>query len=198
MKTKALLVVWAVVSVGLLADFVVHHFIKEVSAFYKQIEFIDCSGSKFAADDGDSLYCNGQYFRIMGLDAPETIHTDHGVLHNQKYGKEAREFALDIFRRAKKITVVHQIGQLDKYKRMLGHVLVDGHLFAPKMIRAGLAYEMIEYYGDQGFSEYAAEIMLAWSEVTKPLPFTGPHDFRQCEQKGNCTAAALADRILDM
>jgi len=163
--------------------------------FYKNIEFLDCSGVKFAPDDGDSLYCGGQYVRILGFDTPETIHVEHGIMHEQRYGRQAKDYVIDLLQKAKVITVVHQRGAIDKYQRLLGHVLIDGHLLAPMIIRAGLAYEAIDYYGDQGFSEYAAEIMVAWNDVAKPLPFVSPHEFRQCEQKGECTEAILLDRV---
>lgn len=196
MGKKIGLGIWAVATVALIIDCYIHHGVDDANAgmFYKQIEFIDCSGGKFMADDGDSLYCNGQYVRIAGIDTPETIHKEHGILHNQRYGVKARDYANGVLQNAKIITVVHQVGQVDKYERMLGHVLVDGHLFAPMIIRAGYAYEAIAFYGDQGFSDYAAEIWQAWQEVRKPLPFVNPHEFRACEQKGECTEAALADR----
>ena len=186
---KFLFLLWAVATAALLADSFFQHFTSEKSTFvsdasaglsneYKEIEYLDCSGGKFAADDGDSLYCDGNSVRIVGIDTPETMRPEYGIATNQPYGAEANAFVLKTLRAAGKITVVYRKGDLDRYGRLLGHVLVDGHLLAPMVIRQGLAYEMITRFGDQGFPEYAAEIMQAWNEIDKPLPFENPHDWR--------------------
>ena len=179
---KLLFSLWVCVTVLLAIYFCAFEYCRNRA--YRDIEFIDCSGDKFKADDGDSLYCSGKYVRILGIDTPETKHPEHGISFDQTFGSKAKEYATKVLSAAKTITLAVKRGEADKYDRLLAHVLIDGHLFAPIMIRAGLAYETIEEYGDDNFSPYAAEIMQAWGEIEKPLPFENPHDWREKNQAG--------------
>ena len=137
---------------------------------------LDCSGDKLKADDGDSIYCDGVYIRIMGIDTPETIHEEHGLFENQSFGPEASALAEKILASAVSVTVV--TAGKDTYGRTLGHVLVDGCLFAVKMVEAGLAYETITQYGDNGFAGFATLIVEAASRSPEPK-FENPHDWRK-------------------
>lgn len=148
---------------------------------YRYVTIYDCSGEAFKADDGDSLYCNGKFVRIAGIDAPETQHPKHGISEDQESGPEAAAYATRIFQNAKTITVL--AFETDKYDRELAHILVNGELFAPKMIEAGFAYETISEYGDQGFAGYGALIMKAWDETQYRPEFENPHDWREKNQK---------------
>jgi len=150
--------------------------------FYKQIAFLDCSDSRFAPDDGDSLYCDGIPMRMLGIDTPEIAHVEQGISQDQPFGREARDFTVDALQNAKKITLVHEIGRFDHYCRPLVYVLIDGVLLQELIMRAGYAYENVEKYGDQGMSPYAALIWKAWSELPGPLPFENPSDWRKANQ----------------
>ncbi|NQT49304.1 thermonuclease family protein [Candidatus Kuenenbacteria bacterium] len=149
---------------------------------FKIVELIDCSGDKFSPDDGDSFYCvindKKVFVRVLGIDTPETMHEEHGICENQKLGPEATKFANNILMNAKNITLVHKVGDVGSYGRPLVHVLVDGKLFAPMLVKAGLAYSTLEHYGDNGFSGYAAEINHVWANMTPP-EFENPHKFRK-------------------
>jgi len=154
----------------------------DAGRFYQQIEFWDCSGSRFAPDDGDSLYCDGIPMRMLGIDTPEIIHEDQGISQNQELGPQARDFTVAVLQKAQRITIVHEIDRFDYYCRPLVYVLVDGVLLQELIMRAGYAYENVEKYGDQGMSPYAALIMKAWNELPGPLPFEKPSDWRKANQ----------------
>ena len=165
---------------------------------YDDHKVIDCTGH-FEHDDGDSFYCNVEELRafendrgkddirkedygvrILGIDTPETIHPEDGIYVNQKYGPKASTYAKHIFESAKKIEIIPV--KRGKYGRVLSHVFVDRELYAPKLIRAGLAYESIGHYGDEGFPGFALQITQVWNDVKKPLPFTAPYKWRDIWQ----------------
>lgn len=159
---------------------------KMPSEAYKTTRIIDCSGDKFKFDDVDTIFCDGEPIRILGIDGPEIKHPEHGIFEDQPYGLEAAEFAKGIYAQAKKILVVVSSDirfSKDKYDRPLGHVFVDCKLFAIAVIENGFAYETISFYGDNGFPGLAAMIVYtAQHSLNKPL-FENPHLWRKAHQK---------------
>jgi len=69
-----------------------------------------------------------------------------------------------------------------KYGRTLAHVLIDGELLGVKLINAGLAYETVSRYGDNGLPEYAKQILAASKTGPKPK-FENPYLWRKKHQK---------------
>lgn len=155
-------------------------------------------------DDGDSLFyeftaeeglqgADGKPFkgglRLLGFDTPEIMHPEDGIFYSQPHGHDAANLTGALFKKSKKIEYVTH-GQLDKYGRMLGHLVIDGELLGVSQIRAGLAFEMITPYGDNGFPDEAAEILGAWAkspialaiEAGKKPPFMKPGDWRKLNQ----------------
>ena len=65
----------------------------------------------------------------------------------------------------------------DTYGRDLGHVFVDGELYALDVLRRGLAYEVVTFYGDNGFPDLATKILEVSNNVPKPK-FEPPYIFR--------------------
>ena len=145
----------------------------------EDLRIFDCSGDKLKLDDGDTIYCQEEAVRILGIDAPEIKHPEVGIFEDQPFGPEAAQYAQNTFEKAKIITVLSK--NKDKYRRTLGHVLVDSELYASKIIKAGLAYETISVYGDDGFPGLAQIIREAWEETSKP-PFVNPHEWRKQHQ----------------
>lgn len=144
---------------------------------------IDCSGDKLEFDDADTIYCDGEKIRILGMDAPEIEHREHGIFEDQPFGRQAAEYAEQIFEKAKRVTVL--AGEKGKYGRTLGHVFIDGQLYAVRMIRDGWAYETISRYGDGGFPGLAQMILEVWEETWKDgerPPFENPRDWRKKHQ----------------
>ena len=130
-------------------------------------------------DDGDTFYYKDVIIRILGIDAPEIIHKEHGIFEDQPYGRKAAAMTIDILRKARVIEYLPL--QSDKYGRLLAHVFVDGELLSLRLIRAGLAYESISYYGDNGFPDLAERILRAAHESPRP-PFEMPYKWRRRHQ----------------
>ncbi len=138
---------------------------------------IDSTGIR--PDDGDTFYYKGLTIRILGVDAPEIIHKEHGIFEDQPYGRKAAAVTMDTLRKAKVIEYLPF--QNDKYGRLLAHVFVDGELLSIHLIRAGLAYETISHYGDNGFPDLAERILKAAHESPRP-PFEMPYKWRRRHQ----------------
>jgi len=138
---------------------------------------IDKSGIR--PDDGDTFFYQDLTIRILGMDAPEIVHEEHGIFEDQPYGRKAAAMTADVL---KKATVVEYLPfQNDKYGRVLAHVFVDEELLAVRLIRAGLAYETISYYGDNGFPKLAERILKAARKSPRP-PFERPYRWRRKHQ----------------
>ncbi len=135
--------------------------------------------SAIRPDDGDTFFYKDLTIRILGIDAPEIIHKEHGIFKDQPYGRKAAEMTINILRKAKIIEYLPF--QDDKYGRLLAHVFVDGELLSIHLIRAGLAYENISYYGDNGFPDLAEKILKAVNESPRP-PFDVPYRWRRRHQ----------------
>jgi len=131
-------------------------------------------------DDGDSFSYRGVYVRVLGIDAPEIIHEEHGIYKDQYMGREAAEFTRKTVLQA--TTVQYIPHKRDIHERLLAHVLVDGELLSVKLIKAGLAYETISYYGDSGFPHIAQQILKAAEETPKPV-FENPRIWRRKHQR---------------
>ena len=130
-------------------------------------------------DDGDTFYYKGLTIRILGVDAPEIVHKEHGLFEDQPYGRKAAATTMDTLRKAKVIEYLPF--QNDMYGRLLAHVFVDGELLSIHLIRAGLAYETISHYGDNGFPDLAERILKAAHQSPRP-PFEMPYRWRQRHQ----------------
>ncbi len=136
--------------------------------------------SAIRPDDGDSFFYNDLPIRILGIDTPEIVHREHGIFEDQPYGRKAAAMTMDIIKKAK--TIEYLPFQNDKYGRLLAHVFVDGELLSVHLIRAGLAYENVSYFGDNGFPDLAERILKAARESPR-LPFEEPYRWRQRHQK---------------
>lgn len=135
--------------------------------------------SAIRLDDGDTFFYKHLTIRVLGIDAPEIIHREHGIFEDQPYGPKAAAFTADILRNATRVEYLPF--QNDKYGRLLAHVFVDDELLSVLLIKAGLAYETVSYYGDNGFPELAARILRAARESSRP-PFERPNRWRRKHQ----------------
>jgi len=144
------------------------------------LNLIRIDKSAIRPDDGDTFFYKDLTIRILGIDAPEIIHKEHGIFEDQPYGRKAAVLTINILRKAK--IVEYLPFQNDKYGRLLAHVFVDGKLLAVYLIKAGLAYETVSYYGDNGFPGIAERILKAAHESTRP-PFERPYKWRRRHQK---------------
>ena len=135
--------------------------------------------SAIRPDDGDSFFYRDVPIRVLGIDTPEIVHEEHGIFEDQPYGRLAAAFTA---RALKEAEVVEYLPfQPDKYGRLLAHVFVDHELLALLLIKAGLAYETVSHYGDNGFPELAKQILKAARQSAKP-PFEEPYRWRRKHQ----------------
>jgi endonuclease YncB( thermonuclease family) len=131
-------------------------------------------------DDGDTFFYQDLPIRVLGIDTPEIIHEEHGIYENQPYGQEAAQFTIQLLKEAG--TVEYLAYAPDKYGRLLAHVFVDGELLAVHLLRAGLAYETVSYYGDNGYPNLAQRILQAAQNSPEPQ-FEKPYLWRRKHQK---------------
>ncbi len=144
-----------------------------------KIVLINMDKSKIKPDDGDSFFYKDITIRILGIDTPEIIHKDHGIFEDQPYGRDAAAMTANTVAKAKIIEYIPF--EDDKYGRLLAHIFVDGELLSVLLIKAGLAYETISYYGDNGFPDLAEKILEAVRESQRPK-FEKPYKWRRKHQ----------------
>ncbi|MDI6795096.1 MAG: thermonuclease family protein [bacterium] len=135
--------------------------------------------SAIRPDDGDSFFYKDIAIRVLGMDTPEITHPEHGIFEDQPYGREAALMTREIFAKAKVIEYLPF--RNDSYGRLLAHVFVDGELLSVLLIKAGLAYETVYQYGDNGFPDLAEKIQKAACESGLP-PFEPPYKWRRKHQ----------------
>ncbi len=143
-------------------------------------ETIPMDKEKIAFDDGDSFSYGEVPLRVLGMDTPEIRHDEHGFFEDQPFGREASAETRRIIEAASAVAYL-PCGK-DKYGRTLAHVFVDGELLSVKLIRLGLAYETVSFYGDNGYPELAALILKAAKEGKKPQ-FKEPYKWRKENRK---------------
>lgn len=131
-------------------------------------------------DDGDTFVLAGEPLRILGIDTPETRSPEVGIFEDQPYGPAAAESTKVWITRAEVVEIV--VDGRGGYGRRLVHVFVDGELLAERLLAAGLAYENVSYFGDNGFPDLADRILDAADAGPRP-PFEPPHRWRRKHQK---------------
>ncbi len=145
---------------------------------YKGARTVLLSDIRF--DDGDTFFIKDKPVRVLGIDTPEIAHPRLGIHEGQPYGDVAADSTRVMIMRAKKIEYVS--GGRDRYRRKLAHVFLDGELLAVRLIRMGLAYETVSYYGDNGFPDLAQQIVDAARTSPKPK-FESPVNWKRKQRK---------------
>ena len=136
-------------------------FLLSFSAYAAEIKM---DKSKIIVKDGDTISYNHIIIRVLGVDTPE-IANNFNIPKSQYLGKEASLFTKNLFEKAKDISYFP--AKKDRYGRMLAHIMLDGELLSIKIIEAGLGYETISTYGDNGFPEFGKRIKLAAAKTGK-------------------------------
>jgi endonuclease YncB( thermonuclease family) len=87
------------------------------------------------ATDGDSLNCNGERIRLLGIDAPElNCPRNRNYVAGDPRAAKAHLVALNMGHRL----AITQLG-IDRYNRTLALVYADGRNVSCQMVRAGSA-----------------------------------------------------------
>jgi endonuclease YncB( thermonuclease family) len=100
------------------------------------------NGTVVGVSDGDTITVldksnNEHKVRLMGIDAPEK---------SQAFGNESKQ-TLSNYIYKKEVSVEYK--KLDKYKRIVGKVTLDGQDICLQMIREGMAWHYTEYEKEQ-------------------------------------------------
>jgi len=111
------------------------------------------TGSVVRITDGDTLVVLDtnkiqHKIRLMGIDAPEK---------NQAYGMKSKDNLSDLV--AGKFVVV-EYDKLDRYKRVIGKVLLSGEDVNLEQIASGMAWHYKKYQGEQSRAD-----QLRYSEI---------------------------------
>lgn len=158
-----------IISCGLFAQ-------KDIELVPSGTQIVAMDKTKIKLDDGDTFSYDSLSIRFVGVDTPEISHPEHGFFEDQPFGREAAAFTAEAIANAKTIAYVPY--QNDQYGRLLAHVFVDGDLLGIKLIRAGLAYETVSHYGDNGFPELSKRILKVAGE-SKVKDFIPPYEWRR-------------------
>lgn len=107
--------------------------------------------------DGDTLIVlnhegREEIVRLLLIDTPETVHP---TKEEQKYGKEASEFAKKHLTQGKKVILERGNPEKDIYDRTLGFVFVDGINFNQLIVEEGYARVA---YTDQPNTKYLDQL----------------------------------------
>lgn len=140
------------------------------------------SPGRIRVTDGDTIRIvsgrgPAESVRILGIDAPEVRRAGVAGSMDQRYGPEARDFAVDVFGRAARVEI-RRAKRPDRYGRTLAYLFVDGRNYSVMAIERRLAEETVSRYGPQGFPDEAAAIREA-ARRAGPPPFESPANFRR-------------------
>ncbi len=138
--------------------------------------------------DGDTFDFGGRRIRVLGIDTPE----------KGQLGSDGEDLGARATAEAERIvagasSVEYLPYRNDTYGRLLAHVFVDGRLYAEDMLAAGLAYETVSHYGDNGFPELAARIERAARSAGKPA-FEPPWLWRREHPRGRSSGQRVKPR----
>jgi len=131
-------------------------------------------------EDGDTVIYRGTHMRFLGVDTPEIANPNVGFYRDQPYGQEAKQFTRTELREARRVT--YRADGSDKYGRLLVHIYVDSYPLSLKIVEAGLGYETVSVFGDNGFPEVAERILQA-ARRHPDLPFQNPYLWRKMNRQ---------------
>ena len=116
--------------------------------------------------DGDTIKYKDNYYRFIGLDAPEL---------KQNYGTNVKAYVENKIKNASNVSML--VGSYDAFGRILCHLFIDYIPLAYPMMKDKQAKETIMKYGDNGFVNIASNIVYL-SKFQGRRPFTDPAKFR--------------------
>ena len=117
--------------------------------------------------DGDTIKYKDNYYRFIGLDAPEL---------NQNYGTNVKAYVENKINNASNVSML--VGSYDVFGRILCHLFIDDIPLAYSMMKDKQAKETIMKYGDNGFVNIASNIVYL-SKFQGRRPFKDPAQFRR-------------------
>ncbi|HUX36836.1 MAG TPA: thermonuclease family protein [Rectinemataceae bacterium] len=128
-------------------------------------------GKVVGVHDGDTitvLQAERQYkIRLDGIDAPEL---------SQAYGQVSKRFA-SAFAFGKTARV--EVHGVDRYGRYLGEVFVEGRSLNRELVKAGLAWQYLQYSKDPVLAKLEREARTQRIGLWKDASPEAPWDFRK-------------------
>ncbi|MEI0528240.1 thermonuclease family protein [Brachyspira intermedia] len=134
---------------------------KELSKYLKALD-----KNSIRVVDGDTIKYKDNYYRFIGLDAPEL---------KQNYGTNVKAYVENKINNASNVSML--VGSYDAFGRILCHLFIDDIPLAYPMMKDKQAKETIMKYGDNGFVNIASNIVYL-SKFQGRRPFTDPAKFR--------------------
>ncbi|WP_028330674.1 thermonuclease family protein [Brachyspira alvinipulli] len=131
---------------------------------YKYLSELDKNSIRVV--DGDTIKYKDNYYRFIGLDAPEL---------KQNYGTNVKAYVENKIKNASNVSML--VGSYDIFGRILCHLFIDDVPLAYPMMKDKQAKETIMKYGDNGFTTIASNIIYL-SKHQGRRPFTDPAKFR--------------------
>ncbi|ASJ21167.1 thermonuclease family protein [Brachyspira hampsonii] len=116
--------------------------------------------------DGDTIRYKDNYYRFIGVDAPEL---------KQNYGTNVKNYVIEKINNASNVSML--VSSYDVFGRILCHLFIDDVPLAYYMMKDKQAKETIMKYGDNGFINIASNIVYL-SKFQGRRPFTDPAKFR--------------------
>ncbi|ADG71687.1 thermonuclease family protein [Brachyspira murdochii] len=116
--------------------------------------------------DGDTIKYKNNYYRFIGVDAPEL---------KQNYGTNVKNYVIEKINNASNVSML--VSSYDIFDRILCHLFIDDVPLAYYMMKDKQAKETIMKYGDNGFVNIASNIVYL-SKFQGRRPFTDPARFR--------------------
>ena len=116
--------------------------------------------------DGDTIKYKNNYYRFIGVDAPEL---------KQDYGPNVKNYVIEKINNASNVSML--VSSYDIFDRILCHLFIDDVPLAYYMMKDKQAKETIMKYGDNGFINIASNIVYL-SKFQGRRPFTDPARFR--------------------
>ena len=132
---------------------------------YKYLAELDKNSIRVV--DGDTIKYKDNYYRFIGLDAPEL---------KQNYGTNVKAYVENKIKNASNVSML--VGSYDIFGRILCHLFIDDVPLAYPMMKDKQAKETIMKYGDNGFTTIASNIVYL-SKHQGRRPFTDPAKFRE-------------------
>lgn len=159
-----------------------------ITASYGQDVIRTVTGTVVKISDGDTIHLHTPEqtklkVRLYGIDTPETDkinnHTGRVSKPGQPYGEEAKN-ALENKIMGKEVKL--DILDMDKYRRMVGIIYLDGRNINLEMVREGYAEAYIEYLKEpykRLFLEAEKEARSAKKGMWSLPEYERPKDFRK-------------------
>ena len=116
--------------------------------------------------DGDTIKYKNNYYRFIGVDAPEL---------KQDYGTNVKNYVIEKINNSSNVSML--VSSYDIFDRILCHLFIDDVPLAYYMMKDKQAKETIMKYGDNGFVNIASNIVYL-SKFQGRRPFTDPARFR--------------------